>query len=224
MASSIAWDAGFGPSPDGQLLPAAPVPAPPRRVARELVVFVLLALAFLLVFRGFIAEARWIPSGSMQSQLEIDDRVLVSKMAYRLHPVHRGDIVVFPKPVLAGETPPPHPILPIRWLRSLAEGFALVKPLREDYIKRVVGLPGETVEGRNGHVYIEGRQLLEPYLDPGAVTDDFGPVIVPDGTIWVMGDNRRNSSDSRVIGVISIDSLLGRAVVRMWPPQRASFL
>ena len=222
MASSLAWDAGFGQEPD--LPPAAPLPTPPRRLVRELVAFVLLALAFLLVFRGFIAEARWIPSGSMQSQLQIDDRVLVSKMAYKLHPVHRGDIVVFPKPLQEGETPPPHPVFPVRWVRSLAEGFALVKPLREDYIKRVVGLPGETVEGRNGHVYIEGRQLLEPYLDPGAVTDDFGPVTVPDGTIWVMGDNRRNSSDSRVIGVISIDSLLGRAVVRMWPPPRASFL
>ena len=221
----IAWQAAFGRAPSAEgLPPASPLPATRRQIGREAVVFVVVALTFLLTFRGLVAEARWIPSGSMQSQLQVHDRVLVSKLSYRLHDIRRGDIVVFARPTPPGEEPPPPPALLRHWLHSLAESLALVQPSTEDYIKRVIGLPGEMVEGRRGRVFVDGHRLLEPYLDRGVTTSDFGPLRVPDGTLWVMGDNRANSSDSRFIGPIPISKVVGRAVVRMWPPQRASFL
>jgi signal peptidase I len=95
-----------------------------------------------------------------------------------------------------------------------------------ELIKRVIGLPGETIEGKEGHVVIDGRVLFEPYLADTVVTSDFGPVTIPDGEVFVMGDNRPNSHDSRFpdIGTIEVDSIVGRAIARVWPPTRTAFL
>lgn len=95
-----------------------------------------------------------------------------------------------------------------------------------ELIKRIVGLPGEVIEARDGHLLIDGRPLTEPYLPDGLRTDDFGPVTVPEGHVFVMGDNRPNSHDSRFedIGPIPIDSIVGRAIALVWPPSRAAFL
>ncbi|MGI9032236.1 MAG: signal peptidase I [Acidimicrobiales bacterium] len=165
----------------------------PLRGAVEWVVILLGALLVAFVVKTFLLQAFYIPSASMESTLKINDRVLVNKLSYDLHDVHRGDIVVF-------RSPP-------------GEDNSAVK----DLIKRVVGLPGDTVEGQNGHVVVDGRSLGEPYLPAGVTTTTFGPQKVPPNEIWVMGDNRGNSKDSRFFGPISQDLLVGRAFVRVWP-------
>jgi len=179
-----------------------------------------------LVMKAFVAQAFFIPSASMVPQLEIHDRVVVSKLAYHFHDPRRGDIVVFDCPPAADceVRPPIREILPLRWLRELGEAIGLLQPRREEFIKRVIGLPGETVEGRGGDVYVNGRRLVEPYLPPGVRTSDFAPTIVPKGTLWVMGDNRGNSEDSRRFGTIRRSTVLGRTIMRIWPFSRAGFL
>ena len=172
--------------------------------------------------RSNIAQAFFIPSGSMEPQLQVGDRVLVSRTSYRLHDVNRGDIVVFPSPT-PSIAPDEDPLLK-RVAKDMLEAVALRKPSEHELIKRIVGLPGETVSAVDGHVVIDGRRLVEPYLPEGLVTDDFGPVTVPEGQVFVMGDNRPNSSDSRVIGTIEIDTIVGRAIARVWPPDRVAFL
>ncbi len=174
----------------------------PRSRSRSIVEWVAViggALLVALVIKTFLIQAFYIPSGSMEPTLEIGDRVLVNKLSYRVHDVNRGDLVVFE--------------------RDEAEEGEI-----RDLIKRVIALPGETVEGRDGHVVVDGRRVDEPYLAEEILTDDFGPVTVPAGHVFVMGDNRGNSSDSRVIGTIEIDTIVGRAIARIWPPDRAAFL
>ena len=158
----------------------------------EWVVIIGAALVAALVIKTYLLQAFYIPSSSMEPTLNIQDRVLVNKLSYRLHDVHRGDVVVFERP--------PNDVGQIR-----------------DLIKRVIALPGETVEGKEGTVYVDGRALREPYLPDGTVTTQFGPKTIPEGYIWVMGDNRSNSSDSRVFGAVSQDRIIGRAFVRVWP-------
>jgi signal peptidase I len=156
------------------------------------------ALLVAFVVKTFLVQAFYIPSGSMLPTLEENDRVLVNKLSYDLHDVSRGDIVVF-------ETPSP------------AEGQI------RDLIKRVVGLPGETVEVRDGHVLIDGRTLQEPYLASGVTTGPLEPQKVPPDHYFVMGDNRANSRDSRFFGPINESLIVGRAFVRVWPLGRLRF-
>jgi signal peptidase I len=125
--------------------------------------------------------------------------VLVNKLSYKLHDIHRGDIVVFTKP--KGE-----------------------ESDIKDLVKRVIALPGESVEGRDGHIYIDGKLLKEPYLPDGTETSTFGAQPVPSNSIWVMGDNRPASRDSRYFGPIPESSVVGRVFVRIWPPNRLGFL
>jgi signal peptidase I len=179
----------------------------------------LLAIAVLVVWpvRAFLAQAYYIPSPSMTPQLEVNDRVVVSKLAYDLHDPHRGDIVVFDAPP-GLPAPPDRSSAPVRFIRRLFQ------PSTQEYIKRVVALPGERVEARQGRILIDGKRLVEPYLSRGTLTDDFSPRVVPDHQLWVMGDNRSNSQDSRVFGPIRRSTVVGRAVVRVWPVQRMAFL
>jgi signal peptidase I len=191
------------------------------QVARELVVLVVTALVIAVVVKSFVAQAFYIPSGSMLPQLQINDRVVVSKVSYRLHDPRRGDIVVFDAP---GGGPKDASPLPERAVRSVIQSIGLSAPSTDEYIKRVVGLPGERVEGLGGKVLVDGRQLIEPYLPAGVATGDFAAVIVPPHTLWVMGDNRGNSADSRVFGPIPQSTVVGRAFTRVWPLSHASFL
>lgn len=192
-----------------------------RRGLAELPLLALIALVVAFVLKTFVAQAFYIPSGSMEPQLHVGDRVLVSKLAYQLHDPRRGDIIVFPSPE---DHSVDHSWLPGRLLRGVFEGVGLTQPKKEILIKRVIGLPGETVEGRDGHVYIDGRLLVEPYLPAGVSTAAFGPTTVPGGDLWVMGDNRGNSRDSRFIGPITESSVIGRAIMKVWPPGDQSFL
>ena len=190
------------------------------RTLRELPVLFVVALCIAFVVKTFLAQAFYIPSGSMLPQLQLNDRVVVSKLAYKFHEPHRGDIVVFDRPE-RGFAPAPTNTNPVRWV---LERVGIVQPSTEEFIKRVVGLPGETVEGKEGKVFVDGKRLVEPYLPDGMTTGNFGPVKVEPGQLWVMGDNRSNSADSRFFGAIDQDTIVGRAVVRVWPLADASFL
>jgi len=192
-----------------------------RRLLVETAVLVVVATIAALLLKAFVAQAFYIPSASMEPQLQPGDRVIVSRIAYRLHDPRRGDIVVFDAPDAPAVD---DPILPIRLVEDVLEGVGLRRPDETELIKRVIGLPGEVVEARSGRIVIDGRELREPYLSPDVATYDFGPVTVPDGTVYVLGDNRGDSADSRVIGPVRIDSIVGRAIVRAWPPWRWAWL
>jgi len=171
----------------------------------EWVAVIVGALVVALVVKTFLFQAFYIPSASMEPTLEKGDRVLVNKLSYDLHDVRRGDVVVF-------ELPPD---------QVASDGI-------KDLIKRVIGLPGDTIETRDGVVYVNDRRLDEPYLPKGTRTGDdqngnnpaIDRQVVPDGTVFVMGDNRSNSHDSRYQdrGPIPIDSIVGRAFILVWPP------
>lgn len=188
----------------------------------ELPLLIVAALVITLVVKAFLAQAFFIPSASMHPQLLEGDRVVVSRLSYRLHDVHRGDIIVFPSPAVPAEKEG----IVMRLTHDVLESVALRDPGDRELIKRVIGLPGETIEGRDGHVFIDGRRLFEPYLTENVVTSDFGPTPIPKGRVFVMGDNRTNSHDSRFsdIGPIDIRSIVGRAIARVWPPTRTAFL
>jgi signal peptidase I len=173
----------------------------------EWVLIIAVALVGALIIRTVLFQAFFIPSASMTPTLKIHDRILVNKLSYDLHPVHRGDIVVFK-----------------RSPNMIGEGNI------KDLVKRVVGLPGETIQsGPNGQVEIDGRALPETYLPAGVLP---GPQItrvagclpgpatgctIPAGHYFVMGDNRNDSSDSRVFGPITKTQIVGRAFIRIWP-------
>ena len=156
---------------------------------------VVIALVVALGVRTFLLAHFVVEGSSMYSTLETGDRVFVNKVSYRLHDPNRGDVVV------------------LHEIRGTSE---------RDLIKRVIASGGEEVEMRSCEVRIDGQLLIEPYLDPTVVTPgncggDFGPLIVPDGTVFVMGDNRAGSQDSRALGPILLDDIVGRAFVVFWP-------
>ncbi len=165
------------------------------RTAFEWLVVLGGAVALALVVRGFLLQAFSIPSESMETTLLVGDHVVVDKLSYRFSDIDRFDIVVFDRP----------PTLPSEY---------------DELIKRVIGLPGDTVEGHDGAVYVNGRALDEPYLADDVVITDFPPVPIPQGQLFMMGDNRNRSSDSRVFGPIDIDSVVGQARARYWPLSR----
>jgi signal peptidase I len=188
------------------------------------VLIVLAAVAVAALAKTFFVEPFYIPSVSMEPTLMVDDRVLVSRMAYELHPPHRGDVVVFVAPRSEQPHRRPRRSVAAAVVHDVLEALGVVHPTEVDFIKRVIGLPGDTVEARDGHVYINGHLLIEPYLPRGTYTSTFGPVVVPPGHVFVMGDNRTDSIDSRVFGPIPESSIIGRAFLRIWPPWRIGFL
>ena len=195
-----------------------------KRAVVETVLLVGLAVIIAIVLRAFVAQAFRIPSASMEPQLLIGDRVVVSRMAYRVHDPRRGDVIVFDCPPAAGCDEKKHDVLPVRAAKALGEALLIRQPDTEEFIKRVIGLPGDVVEGHDGFVFVNGSVLLEPYLPKGTITSDFGPITVQKGKLWVMGDNRGNSADSRVFGQILQSTIVGRAILRVWPPNRVAFL
>ncbi len=185
----------------------------------ELPVLIVVAFALALLLKTFVVQAFYIPSGSMEPTLEPGDRVLVWKL---LDTPERGDIVVFEDP-----HPGPQPDRGIvgGFLHFLSEGLGFVRPAHEDFIKRVVGLPGETVELRDGRLYVDGARVEEPYLRGPLDRRDFGPVRVPADSLFVLGDNRLNSNDSRYgLGFVPRDKVIGEAFVIIWPPSRMEWV
>lgn len=187
--------------------------------ARELPVLIIIAFLLALLIKTFLVQAFYIPSGSMEPTLEPGDRVLVIKVAGA---PGRGDIIVFENPD-PSQTPDRGVVG--GFLHWLSEGLGFARPSEEDFIKRVIGLPGETVEYRGGVLTIDGRPLDEPYLRGRKDTRQYGPVTVPDGKLFVMGDNRLSSNDSRfALGFIPLDKVVGKAFVIIWPPSRIGWL
>jgi signal peptidase I len=188
----------------------------------ELPALLVLSLVLALLIKTFIFQAFYIPSGSMLPTLEVGDRVLVNKVVYHLHPPRRGDIIVFEDPLPS--TQPDRGPLSGFW-HWLTEGLGLSSNPEKDFIKRVVALPGETIEIHRGTVIVDGRELDEPYLSQIADMGDFAPHTVPPDRVFVMGDNRTSSSDSRTtLGDIPYDNVIGRAFVVIWPPSRLRWL
>lgn len=188
------------------------------RVLGSMPVLVLLALAIAIVIKSFLVQAFFIPSESMEPTLFRGDRVLVNKLAYATGDVGRHDVIVFVNP--NGDEPPDRGVVG-GFLHWLGEGIGVAQPENEDYIKRAIGMPGETVEIHDRTVFVDGAEIDEPYLtaDARSCNRDFGPVTVPEGSLFVMGDNRCNSADSRFgLGFVSADEVVGRAFVVIWPP------
>lgn len=193
------------------------------RIAIDGAVLVVAIVVITTLLRTLVAQAFFIPSLSMSPQLHVQDRIIVSKLSYRLHDARRGDVVVFDAPPDLAVPASPRP-LATRVVRTVLEGVNVVKPATTEYVKRVIGLPGEQVAGRGGSLYVNDRRLIEPYLPAGVATDDFGPVAVPEGRLFVMGDNRGASFDSRRFGPIQRSSVVGRVVVKVWPLGDACWL
>jgi signal peptidase I len=158
---------------------------------KETLSIVIIAFILAMILRTFVIEGRIIPSESMLPTLKVGDRVMVNKFIYRFKQPQRGEIIVFAPPDV---------------LQS-----------KDDYIKRVIGLPGEKVEIKNNRVYIDDQPLVEPYLaEP--VNYTFGPVTVPENSLLVLGDNRNHSFDSHMWNAwMSQDRIKGKAFVIYWP-------
>ncbi|MGA2836071.1 MAG: signal peptidase I [Acidimicrobiales bacterium] len=186
----------------------------------EWAIILMAVLVCTVLLRTYVIQSFFIPSPSMVPTLQVGDRIMVDKLSYDLHAVHRGDIIVFKRPPLEAQDYP-------------------------DLVKRVVGLPGETISTNDGHVYIDCRNqdyaackpLSEPWLPPGpqsytaSLPDDQypqfnmpGPVKIPSGDYYVMGDNRTDSEDSRFFGPIPRSLIVGRAVAVVWPLSQAKGL
>ena len=219
---------------------------------RELPFLVIVAFLLALVIKAFLIQAFYIPSGSMQQTLELRDRVLVNKLVYDFRDIHRGEIVVFDG--LTSFTPenqiPPPTNGVQRVLRGIGGAVGVGAPGEKDFIKRVIGIPGDRVACcSNGHVTVQPEgaerpvELTEPYVfeddrmsfcaaGTGETTCPTGAegVLVPEGRLWVLGDHRGESSDSRFHiddanqGTVPQDKVIGRAFVIVWPLSRATVL
>jgi signal peptidase I len=176
-----------------------------------------------VVFKTFLVAAFYIPSGSMESTLNISDRVLVEKVSYRFGDAKRGDVVVFVHDDPGFEAAAPsNPVT--GFFSGLGQAIGVVPPSDRDFIKRVVGIPGDRITCQGGQLVRNGQRVAEPYLDPGTTTDGCRRTTVGPGELFVMGDNRTNSQDSRSFGVIQKSDLVGRAFVRIWPLNHVGWL
>ena len=165
---------------------------------KETISIVLIAFVLAMILRTFVIEGRIIPSGSMLPTLQLQDRVMVNKFIYHFKEPVRGDVVVFAPPEELNA--------------------------KEDYIKRVIGLPGEAVEMKNGKVYINNRPLKEPYI-PEQLAYNYGPVVVPQGSLLVLGDNRNHSFDSHMWNAWLVrDRIKGKAFLIYWPTKEFNLL
>ncbi|VXD23075.1 signal peptidase I [Planktothrix paucivesiculata] len=179
-----------------------PQPAIPEKSLwnqiRENIVILAIALGLSLLIRTFVAEPRFIPSDSMFPTLEIGDRLVIEKVSYYLDSPQSGDIIVF--------TPPSQ-------LQEIGYGAD------QAFIKRIIGKPGQTIEVKNGRVYIDNEPQFERYIaeEPHY---QLPPVKVPENSYFVMGDNRNDSNDSHVWGFLPQENIIGRAVFRFWPIER----
>jgi signal peptidase I len=198
---------------------------PILRFLGELPGLIFMAFVLALLIKTFLVQAFYIPSPSMVPTLKVGDRVLVTKIPYYFHDPERGDVIVFEDPT--GKAEPDRSAIGgiLHWM---FQGLGVQKPDNEDFIKRVIGLPGDTVWAKDGKVYVNGAAIDESgYLTQR--TADFDKVHVPDDMLFVLGDNRSNSQDSRLglgvnptnqpgVGFIPIDDVIGKAFLIVWPP------
>lgn len=215
---------------------------------KELPILLLVAVGLALLIKTFLVQAFFIPSGSMEQTLHIGDRVLVNKLVYHFRPIHRGEIVVFNTKgtnfAQADESqvaPPSNSF--VRAVRDVQCFLGLGCPGETDFIKRVIAIPGDTISccDAEGRVIVDGTSLVEPYVYQNdfqtfcAGPEPAGPpshncppgsppVTVQKGMLFVMGDHRGNSADSRTYGQLQESKVIGRAFLRIWPPSRIGFL
>ncbi|NLI91919.1 MAG: signal peptidase I [Peptococcaceae bacterium] len=156
----------------------------------EWVIIIAVAFVLSIVIRNYVVDTRIVPTGSMLPTIQLQDRLIVDRLFYKYDTIKRGDIIVFEAPESAQED--------------------------KDLVKRVIGLPGEKVEVKNGKVYIGDKALNEPYI---MATPDYnyGPVTVPADSYFMLGDNRRASKDSHIWGFLPANKILGRVWIRYWP-------
>ena len=181
----------------------------------EAPVLIIVAFILALAIKAVAFAPFYIPSGSMRPTLQEGDRILVNKISYRLHDPGRGDVVVFEQ----GDIGNPNFLRRI-W-NTVSEGLGRPPEGSRDLVKRVIGLPAETIEVRTDGVYVNGAKLNEPWLRAGinmGITK--APQVIPAGHYFVMGDNRANSSDSRVFGPVPEREIVGKAMFLVWPPSR----
>ena len=200
---------------DLRALPPEKEPRPSEAMAflKELPFLIVGALIVAVLVKSFLIQVFWIPSASMEETLEVGDRVIVNKISYRFGDPGRGDVVVFEPETFEEES------IVTKISRNLLESVGLRTP-ESDLIKRVIGLPGETVEIRDNTVLVNGSPLNEPYLPLGLSMRDEGPWEVPAGHYFVMGDNRNSSNDSRRFWAVERGRIVGRAFSVVWPPSR----
>ena len=183
---------------ESPILAVAPATPPRWRAWWENIQILIIALILALLIRVFVAEPRYIPSDSMLPTLQIGDRLVVEKLSYRFHPPEFGDIVVFDPP-----------------MQLQIQGYSK----DQAFIKRVIGKPGQTIQVRNGTVFVDQKPLREPYI-ADAPNYTLDPVQVPEGAVFVMGDNRNNSNDSHVWGFLPQQNIIGHAWLRFYPFER----
>ncbi|NJR39598.1 MAG: signal peptidase I [Leptolyngbyaceae cyanobacterium CSU_1_4] len=169
---------------------------------RENVQILAIALILAVIIRLFIAEPRYIPSDSMVPTLQIGDRLVIEKVAYRLRPPAAGEVIVFEPPALLQEY-----------------GYSADRA----FIKRIIATPGDTIEVHQGLVYRNGQPLAEPYIAESPQYE-MSSVTVPPNQFFVMGDNRNNSNDSHVWGFLPQKNIIGRAIFRFWSLERFGVL
>ena len=187
-----------------------------RSFWKELPILIVVALVVAVVIKTFLVQAFFIPSASMRDTLLEGDRVMVNKLAYRFGEPARGDVIVFDSPLVPhddGES------FLGAVVRNIGEALGVSTP-DTALIKRVIATGGETIEIRGNTVYIDGVAIDEPYLRPGSQMPAFGPVTIPEDEVFVMGDNRNQSEDSRRFGTVPVGDIIGRAFLRVWPPSR----
>jgi len=195
-------------------------------VLREFPILVIVALAVSLVIKSFLVQFFYIPSGSMENTLQINDRVAVNKIPFISKSIDRGDVVVFRDP--SNWLPEPYADNQNKVIAKIKEGLVLVgvlpNPAKQYLVKRVIGIAGDNVVGKDGIVTINGKETDEPYIFAGNKPSelDFN-VTVPEGKIWVMGDHRGASADSRYHqddvnnGFVPESKVTGRVVGIIWP-------
>jgi signal peptidase I len=200
----------------GEKTPLGPEGEKRRPIWRELPFLIVAALVIAILLKSFLLQAFFIPSGSMMPTLQRGDRVIVEKVSYRIGSPARGDIVVFERelPATQGDES-----LWTRLSDSIRSLVGMPTSGNEDLIKRVVAVEGDTVEGRGSRLYVNGERVNEEYLD-GPSTYDFPPTVVGEDEVFVMGDNRSASEDSRVFGTVAESRIVGKAVVLIWPITR----
>jgi len=162
---------------------------------REVVETILPAVLIALMIHLFLAQATRVEGYSMEPTLHGQERLVIEKLSFHFRPPEQGDIVVLRVPDYG----------------------------KEMLIKRVIGLPGDTIVVENGYVLINGEPLAEDYIN-GPPRGNYGPTVVPEDSVFVMGDNRNNSNDSRSFGPVPYDDIVGRAWVRYWPLQEISVM
>ena len=211
-----------------------------KKIAKEIfnwIICIVIAIVLALIIKYFLFTPTIVKQSSMYPTLKEDQRLILNRVGRTFKQMpKRGDIITFEAPSVTyrtkDDTDLSNPIAIFTDTKdmSLKEMFDynILETTKISYIKRVIGLPGDHVQIKKGKVFVNGEELQEDYLQPGIVTDDmegiFSDIIVPENTVFAMGDNRNSSVDCRVFGCIPLDKIEGEVVIRFWPLNEFGFV